>query len=77
MPGESHIVVATHCCVKQKSDQIKTILTPCELMDVYDVQTTMQELILNLKSLSLQKLVVVSITKAIPEKILYHLISQV
>ena len=76
IPGESQVVIVTHC-VKQDADQIKRVLSCRELLDVYDVQTSLQQSILNLKPTRLQNLVVKSITKAVPEKILFRLVSEV
>ena len=71
-PGQT-VVELVAPCVTQKYDLVRRLLSVKELLNVYDVQTLLQDKIENL-SAGDRKLALESLTLAAPEKILYTIV---
>jgi hypothetical protein len=76
VPGSNKIIVVTHCVMQTVTPKIKRLLSPKELLDIYDVQTLHQNVILDFKPKSLDR-VTDAISKAAPEKIIYRIVDEV
>ena len=75
IPGTPKIPVTTHS-VKQSCPRIKRYLSNGEVLDLYDVQTMHQDLIKGLPKVDIA-LILDSISKAVPEKLIYQLVIEV
>ena len=75
IPGAASVPVQVRC-VKQGSAEVRRLLTPEELMDVYDIQRTVQDSLQQCKDATRQ-LIMDDIVCAAPEKVLYGLVEVV
>ena len=76
IPGTNKVIVVTHCVMQMVTPKIKRLLSPKELLDVYDVQTLHQNVIVDFKPKSLDCVTDV-ISKSAPEKIIYRIVDEV
>lgn len=74
VPGHSKPIVITHSVLQSAIPRIKRFLSSREILDIYDVQTEQQNIILNESKLS-QKDIIKCISKEAPEKLLFRLVS--
>ena len=74
-PGSRLVTVQTYC-VRQPGRNIRRLLNPRELLDVYDVQTYLQKDIIGLDRVARNGLLD-TIVEAAPEKVLYGIVQGV
>jgi hypothetical protein len=72
VPGSAKITVATHSVLQSTTPLIKRYISNQELLNIYDIQTHHQDILLRL---SQQKLhcVLNSLVQSVPEKVVYRL----
>ena len=76
IPGSNKIVVVTHCVMQSVTPKIKRLLSPKELLDIYDVQTSHQDIILHARPKTIDA-ITDKISKSVPEKVIYKLVDEV
>jgi hypothetical protein len=76
IPGKSNITVVTHCVKQCTTPKIKRLLTPKELLDVYDIQTCHQDTLLQYKPSTIES-VTQRIVEAAPEKVTFRIVDEI
>ena len=76
IPGSNKILVVTHCVMQSVTPKIKRLLSPKELLDIYDVQTSHQDIILHARPKTIDA-ITDKISKSVPEKVIYKLVDEV
>jgi hypothetical protein len=76
LPGKNKIIVVTHCVKQSTTPKIKRLLSTKELLDLYDIQTSHQDIISKFKPRTKED-TTNQIVKSAPEKVTFRIVDQV